>query len=121
MRVLINYLVVVTLILSWTGQSAAAAENHAFFWCHVHHDNGENKAARNFYSKVFKGKLEYKTNYENAFRARVAARILQSNPKGNSICFYNKAPGEAWRELDEYALARKIANEGTIEFIDWAY
>lgn len=118
-KLIITILSIAMVLTNPLLNNANAAGTEGYFWCHAYHNDGNE--ARNFYSKVFKGTLEYKINYENAFRARIAARILQKNLKGSSSCFYNKAKGEAWRELDEYALSRKLAGEGTIEFIDWVY
>ena len=110
--------IVIALAITGIGRTQAA-DTSPWFWCAVHHSY-DNKA-RNFYSNVFRGKVDHKNRYERAFEALIAARILKRTVDGEIICFFNNDKGETRRDQNEYALERKIKNGGSVEFIDWSY
>lgn len=118
-KVLAGTLICLILALAFSVAKVSAADNQVWFWCSA--ANNDDTKVRNFYSNVFKGGLDYKGNYERAFGALIAARILRQPIQGDVVCFFNQAKGEARREQNEFALERRIAKGGSIEFIDWSY
>lgn len=107
------------IFLAVTTHKSFAAEKQAWFWCAAHSIEEDN--LRNFYSNVFRGKVNNKIRYERAFQSVISTRILKVTIQGNVICVFNEVKGEARREQNDYALDRKIRQSGTMEFLDWSY